>query len=244
MPALPIRDSAGFNSLISALATDVMNAKFHLDLLHAIWQAREEYEREFEQSPWFWHLTTAAHLETGLIKLARAYDTQDRGLHLSNWLETIDANLHIFSEEHFRARLKDNPFVDSLASTPRTPDSEKLAADIASVSTNDPDVKKLIFVRHNNHLSGNPVRRRTNGSAEPEHGNRCSTWSHHHQRLIATNPVGHHHLLDPDVVLSVLSHGICGPVNRLLQLGRTTEAMSDSIAKFLKFRVSVVMSER
>ena len=159
MSALPIRDGDDFNSLISALATDVLNAHFHLDILYAIWRAHGEYEREFAKSPWFWHLTTAAHLETGLIKLARAYDTQEKGLHLFNWLRTIQSNLDIFSEDDFRERLKDNEFVDSLAQTPRTPDTGTLEADIAAVSLDDPEVKKLILVRHNAlaHRSGKMV---------------------------------------------------------------------------------------
>lgn len=159
MHALPVKDSDDFNRLISALATDVLYASFHLKMVRDIWLAQSDYQREFAQSPTFWALTTGAHLETGLAKLARSYDKQRKGLHLSNWLETIAENLHLFSEENFRQRLKDNPFVDSLAETARIPDAARLAKDLAAVSTTDPDVKKLIYMRQNAlaHRSGKLV---------------------------------------------------------------------------------------
>lgn len=159
MCALPIKDGGDFGALIEALATDVMNAHFHLDLLKAIWEAQDLYEREFAQSPWFWHLTTGALLETGLIKLARAYDTNRKGLHLSNWLRTIESNLHIFAEEDFRERLKGSEFVESLAAEPRVPDLDELKEDLELVSKDDPHVKKLLRVRHNAlaHRSGKMV---------------------------------------------------------------------------------------
>lgn len=159
MASLSIEDPKEFNALISALATDVMYARFHLDLLHIIWRARGQYTPEFAQSPWFWRLTEGAHLEAGLVKLARAYDTEDKGLHLSSWLDTIAENVSIFSEESFRARLAGNPFVESLANRIRVPDQDQLAKDRESVSMGDPDVKRLIVVRHNAlaHRSGKLV---------------------------------------------------------------------------------------
>ena len=87
--------------------------------------------------------------ETGLGKLARAYDSHDKTLSLHTWLRVIEDNLFVFSTEDFRQRLRDNPFVESLAEVDRIPDPATLQADLASVSRNDPAVAKLAFLRDN-----------------------------------------------------------------------------------------------
>ena len=147
--AFRLRDADEFNRLISALASDVIFAHIHLTLIYDIWQASGKYEREFAESPTFWALTTQAHLEAGLGKLARAYDSHDKTLNLSTWLRTIQDNLHVFSTENFRQRLRNNPFVESLAKLDRIPDPTTLQADLASVSRDDPAVAKLAFLRDN-----------------------------------------------------------------------------------------------
>ena len=43
------------------------------------------------------------------------YDKDSRSLSLLSLLDTIAINVHYFDEAEFRERLKDNPFVDSLA---------------------------------------------------------------------------------------------------------------------------------
>jgi hypothetical protein len=62
-------------------------------------------------------------------------------------LLTIKANLHIFDNENFRERLRDNPFVENLAKDPRRPDAAALDADIASCAIDDPLVKTLMIHR-------------------------------------------------------------------------------------------------
>jgi hypothetical protein len=57
--------------------------------------------------------------------------------------------VHFFDEPNFRQRLKDNPFVASLAAEPRKPDMAQLHTDLKSVSTADPLVKKLTIWRNN-----------------------------------------------------------------------------------------------
>lgn len=69
-------------------------------------------------------------------------------LNLPNFLETIEANLHLFNEPDFRERLKGNPFIDSLAREPRRPDAMQLRKDLESVSETNPLVKKLSIWRH------------------------------------------------------------------------------------------------
>ncbi len=86
-----------------------------------------------------------------MLRLCKAYDLYKGkpSLNLRNFLETIEGNLHLFDEPNFRQRLKDNPFVDSLATDPRKPDAAQLHADLKSVSAVDPLVKKLTIWRNN-----------------------------------------------------------------------------------------------
>jgi hypothetical protein len=64
----------------------------------------------------------------------------------------IGENLHLFDQEEFRQRLKDNPFVDGLAQSPRKPDQVILEEDIRLCSPDDPLVKTLIIHR-NSHVA-------------------------------------------------------------------------------------------
>lgn len=97
----------------------------------------------------FWWLTQIAHLQSALHALARAYDQENSSLSLRAWLETIREHAHFFSEENFRERLKDNPFVASLATTARIPDADQLDRDIAYCSMSNQFVQSLVRVRNN-----------------------------------------------------------------------------------------------
>lgn len=57
--------------------------------------------------------------------------------------------MHLFDEETFRERLKDNPYVASLAADSKKPNVATLADDIALCSSNDPIVKRLTVYRSN-----------------------------------------------------------------------------------------------
>ena len=84
-----------------------------------------------------------------LFRLGRLYDQQRSALSLPSLLATIAANVHFFDEPHFRTRLKDNAFVDSLAQTARRPDIAALRVDAAEVSAKSDDtVKKVVEFRN------------------------------------------------------------------------------------------------
>lgn len=64
-------------------------------------------------------------------------------------MKTIKANLQYFDEKHFRHRLKDNAFVDSLAKDDRMPNESQLDKDLCFASSQNPLVKKLMIWRNN-----------------------------------------------------------------------------------------------
>jgi hypothetical protein len=107
-----------------------------------------EFVRELNQSPAFLSLTMSAHREVALLRLGRLFDQQKGALSLPSLVDTIAANQHFFDVDRFKERLKDNPFVQSLAEGARRPDSETLASDGRSVSPSDPLVERLTTMRN------------------------------------------------------------------------------------------------
>src|SRR5271169_1914977 len=139
-----IKDSAQFKQLLKGLSDDVVDAHIHYQLHQELVEAGKRHPLIMQQSNTFWKLTLQAHLNSSIYALFRAYDQDDRALHLRNWLETIQTNLHLFDEAAFHERLKDNPYVASLTEDSRKPDASILAEDITVCSSTDPIVKKLV----------------------------------------------------------------------------------------------------
>lgn len=147
---IDVSDSAEFKRLLEALVYELIDAREHFRLHQDLSTTIPEYQVEFNQSADFWTSTLRAHMDATLLRLCKAYDLHpDKpNLNLRNFLETIEANLHLFEETNFRQRLKDNPFVDSLAADARKPDLPQLRKDLESVSKADPLVQKLTTWRH------------------------------------------------------------------------------------------------
>jgi hypothetical protein len=151
-----INGSAEFDSLMKGLARDIVNANIHYQLYKNLNSAISEYVTELNQSATFWNLTFSAQIDATLLRLCRAYDSHTASLNLPRLLATIKANLHIFNTQDFKQRLKDNPFVESLATGSRIPNKTELKADIALVSGTDTLVKRLLEWRNNIIAHQNP----------------------------------------------------------------------------------------
>lgn len=149
---IDVTDSAQFKRLLEALVDELIDARDYFRLHQNLNAAAiGDYQEEFNQSPAFWTSTLNAHMDATLLRLCKAYDLYEGkpSLNLRNFLETIHANLHFFDESDFRERLKDNPFVDSLAADPGRPDPAQLQKDLESVNSANPLVKKLTILRNN-----------------------------------------------------------------------------------------------
>jgi hypothetical protein len=146
---LNIKSSDEFDKLLSALSDDVVHASIFFKLHSDLKAAATEYSREFSQSTTFWVLTSQSLLDAALFRLCRVYDTYRTSNSLPNLLHTIKENLHIFDETDFKERLKDNPFVDSLAQYARKPDLKQLEADIEYAGKKNLLVNNLLVLRHN-----------------------------------------------------------------------------------------------
>lgn len=144
---IEVKDSAEFGRLLVALSRDIVDAHIHYRLYRDLCEALRQHYLVVVQSNTFWSSTLEAHLNACIHVLCRVYDQNPTALHLRSWLATIKENLHLFDEDQFRERLKDNLFVDSLAQSPRKPDSVLLDQDIRSCSVEDPLVKTLTINR-------------------------------------------------------------------------------------------------
>lgn len=146
---IKIKSGDELNKLLNALGRQIVSAHNYHRLYSDIAASIAEYEREFRESNTFWSLCLEGLRDAYLVRLCRIYDQHAKTLNLANLLHTISANRHYFEEEHFRDRLKENAFVDSLASKARIPSEEQLAEDIQFASAANPVVEKLIVWRNN-----------------------------------------------------------------------------------------------
>lgn len=153
MTTKSIKNPEDFHKLFEALTLDLVQAsvyyKLHVDLRNET----KEYLKEYNQSPAFWNLTFDALFEASLLRLCRVYEREKSSNTLPNLLDAIKESLYIFDENNFKERLKENPYVESLASYNRTPDLGQLNLHIDYVSEErNPIVKKLIIWR-NSHVA-------------------------------------------------------------------------------------------
>ncbi len=143
--------SEDFDRQLEALSGDIVVAHNHWRMAMSLREALDEYPRVECESSTFWNLTYIAHESTAIQSLCRVYDQKQNSLNLRNWLRTIKENISIFDRYAFKDRLKDNPYVESLADSAEKPDEAMLDQEINLCSRNDPLVNKLIFLRHNHY---------------------------------------------------------------------------------------------
>jgi hypothetical protein len=146
---ITIKSGEELNKLLDALATDIVDANIYFKLFTGLISSFPEYSDERNQSNTFWSLTLQAVKEAYLIRLCRIFDQNNKSLNLVNLLDTIKTNRHFFEEPHFKERLKDNAFVESLAEGVIIPSIEELQADIEFASNDNPVVYKLSLWRGN-----------------------------------------------------------------------------------------------
>lgn len=156
---ITVKDSNEFKRLLQALAKDIVDAHISYQLYKDLLAALHEHHLVAIQSNTFLSLTLEAHLNACLHVLCRIYDQNVNALHLRSLLLTISQNSHCFDENEFRERLKDNPYVNSLAQSPRKPDPTILEEDIRSCFFEDPLVKILMIHRGNRiaHINANNI---------------------------------------------------------------------------------------
>ncbi len=146
---ITIKSGAELSKLLDVLANDIVDANIYYQLFTGLDASIPHYADERNLSNTFWWLALRAIKEAYLLRLCRIFDQNEKSLNLVNLLDTIKSNIHFFQEPHFRERLKDNAFVDSLAEGVVIPPMSELQADMEFSSSNNLIVKKLMLWRHN-----------------------------------------------------------------------------------------------
>lgn len=146
---IKLRNADELNRLLDVLALEIVDANIYYQLYNDLINSIKDHAREFSQSNTFWFFSFNALFDAVMIRLCRIYDQESTSLNLFNLLETIKANFCFFDKEHFRERVKDNPFVESLAEDNRIPDKCRLEEDISWVKAQNPLIKKLMIHRNN-----------------------------------------------------------------------------------------------
>jgi hypothetical protein len=146
---IKIKTSEELSQLLDALANEIVLAHVFCRLLCDLVKAQSTHEREFQNFRTFWSLTIGALRTAYQTHLCRVYDQESKSLNLVNLLHTIQANLHLFSEAHFRKRLEGNAFIDLLGKNKRIPTKDEIENDLKLVTCHNPAVKKLMVWRHN-----------------------------------------------------------------------------------------------
>jgi len=147
MTAMKNCDELQFRALLAGLAQDVVDAHIYWNLWKGIQEKLKTSPEVYAESQTFWYYTLNAHLRTALASLAKAYDQGESSLHLRNWLDTIHANLHLFSKSAYERRLSGDPFAKWLLTDVREPDIDVLEADIKSCTKASKEVEALIKYR-------------------------------------------------------------------------------------------------
>jgi hypothetical protein len=133
---------------IKVLQNQLFNAKAHFEIYMGLGQAWGKHIREIQNSPIFWQFTMRAHIDTAFLYLCRAYDSDERALHLSGFLENIAKNPGLFCEAAFRERHKARHGVDALAQYPRTLNLKQLAQDREFCDRKNPLIANLLRWRN------------------------------------------------------------------------------------------------
>ena len=146
---IKIKSSDELNKLLDALALEIVDANIYHRLYTDLVDSIGNNARAFTQSNTFWSFAIDSLRDARMIRLCRVFDQESKSLNLFNLLETIKANIQFFEEKHFRHRLKDNAFVNSLAGVDRVPDGSQLEKDMWLASAQNPLVRKLMIWRNN-----------------------------------------------------------------------------------------------
>lgn len=111
---------------LKALSNEITYAITHLELAEKLLSYTLTHTNTVNLSPGFWSFTLTAHLDQGLLHLAKIVDTEDKSFSIYYFLRFAKNNISIFSKEaldkrlsaqgvdkHFKEiLLRDSPVVD------------------------------------------------------------------------------------------------------------------------------------
>jgi len=103
-----------FQKYYDKLIWETILARARLKLNERLDNYRSNYLRELNQAPHFFRLTMLAHYDDALLTLSRILDRHEDSLSIWKFLNFVEQNCRIFSNQAFRQRMKENPNYESL----------------------------------------------------------------------------------------------------------------------------------
>jgi hypothetical protein len=100
-----------FKKYHQELRGELNNANWHFTIWKYLQELRGTYHKELNQAPSFFGLTIHAHLLAALVQINKFFDKFDKDknenhLSIRKFLDFIEQNLDIFSNEAFEARMR------------------------------------------------------------------------------------------------------------------------------------------
>ena len=103
-----------FQKYYDKLIWQTLYARAHLKLWERLESYKSNYLKELNQTPHFFTFTIRAHLDDALLTLSRILDKHEDSLSIWKFLDFVEQNHKIFSNQAFRQRIKGNPHYESL----------------------------------------------------------------------------------------------------------------------------------
>lgn len=94
-----------FEKYHQELRGELNNANWHFTIWKYLQELRGTYHKELNQAPAFFGLTMYAHLLAALVRINKFFDRREEHLSIRKFLDFIEQNLDIFSNEAFEARM-------------------------------------------------------------------------------------------------------------------------------------------
>jgi hypothetical protein len=95
-----------FEKYHQELRGELNNANWHFTIWKYLQELRGTHLKELNQAPSFFGLTIYAHLLAALVRINKFFDKNEKHLSIRKFLDFIEQNLDIFSNEAFEARMR------------------------------------------------------------------------------------------------------------------------------------------
>jgi hypothetical protein len=104
--------------LFEIIADELKNAELYLNYYNELKEFLHiKYPDVFLHSPAFWENTGRVYFDAMTMCLIRAYDqNKKKNIGLKLLLQRIKENIHLFTDEAFKNRMKENKYLDNLMS--------------------------------------------------------------------------------------------------------------------------------
>jgi len=101
-----------FKRYYNELMRQTINARAHLKLWEQLEDYKSSYLKELNQAPHFFTFTMRAHLDDALMTLSRIVRKQKDAFTIWDFLDFVEKNSEIFSNEAFSKREREKPDYD------------------------------------------------------------------------------------------------------------------------------------